>query len=191
MHTFKRWLDHSLAAQGALIFLVGLGISALLRPSEHPALWVLKSVLYTGIALTFVAVQRRRAGRAAGTDQRGLVELARKIRHREAPRDPAERTAMRRLVGDQLERVERGRRWLPYWLGAMALIAAGVLVLGIVSGAWILPAVCAVGIAVFCSWVVWMRRRSLARLHAMETALRDEGGYVPQPSQPGRTSPDS
>ncbi|MFJ8822619.1 hypothetical protein ACIREE_12615 [Streptomyces sp. NPDC102467] len=195
MHTFKRWLDHSLIAQGALIFLLGLGFSALFRPSEHPALWAFKSALYTGIALTFLTVQRRRAGRAAGTDQRGVADLARKIRHGEEPRDPAERERMRRLVGDQLGRIERGRKWLPLWLGCMGLIAAGMLALGIATGSWIFPAVFAIGMAGFCSGIVWMRRRNVERLRHMDAALRpapeNEAAYARQPSQPGRTRPDS
>ncbi|MEV1023387.1 hypothetical protein [Streptomyces sp. NPDC050264] len=195
VHTFKRWLDHSLAAQGAAMFLVGTGLSALFRPSEHPALWVIKGALYTGIALAFLAAQRRRAGRAAGTDQRGVAALSRKIRHGEEPHDPAERTAMRGLVDDQLRQIERGRRWLPYWLGFMGLIAAGLLALGIATGSWTFPAVFAVGTAGFCTWVLWMRRRSLERLRHMDTALRPapghEDAYAAQPSQPGRTRPDS
>lgn len=192
MHTFKRRLDHSLLAQAVLVFLLGVGISALSRPHDHPALWAIKAVLYTAIGMTFVIVARRRAGRAAGTDSRGVVDLGRKIRHREVPEDPQERDSMRRLVADQSGRMERGGRWLPYWLGFMGLLAVGMLVLGIATGELLFPVLFAVGVAAFCCWVVWMRRRGLDRLRAMKSALRTDVPPPPaQPSQPGRTRPDS
>ncbi|MFI6873644.1 hypothetical protein ACIBL6_09415 [Streptomyces sp. NPDC050400] len=171
MHRLKQRLDHSLPAQAVLVFLLGVGISALFRPGEHPALWVIKAALYTAVGITFVAVARRKAGRAAGTDARGVTDLARKIRHREVPEDPAERASMRRLVADQQGRIERGRRRLTYSLGFMGLLAVGMLVLGAVSGSWGFPLLFALGVAVFGVWILWMRRRNLDRLHAMEAAL--------------------
>ncbi|MFI9729316.1 hypothetical protein [Streptomyces sp. NPDC052092] len=84
------------------MFLLGLGVTALFRRDEHPAVWVLHSALYTGIAMTFLAVQRRRAARAVGTDAGGLADLNRRIRHREMPQVTEERAAVRRLVAEQL-----------------------------------------------------------------------------------------
>jgi len=100
VRSFKRWLDRSLAAQAVLIFLLGVGVSALFRRGGLSVVWVIQAALCTVICVTFVAVQRRRERRAAGTDPRGLVELSRRIRHRDVPRDPEERESMRRLVDD-------------------------------------------------------------------------------------------
>ncbi|MFD8308191.1 hypothetical protein ACFV29_38555 [Streptomyces sp. NPDC059690] len=127
----KRRLDSSLTAQAVLAFLLALSVTALFsRPDEHPTSRLLRSVLHAGMGVVFMVVQRRRIGRAAGTDASRLADLNRKIRHREVPTDPGERAAMRRLVAKHLRPVERGRRWLPYWMGLMGLIAVGVLVLG-------------------------------------------------------------
>ncbi|MEU6674371.1 hypothetical protein [Streptomyces sp. NPDC046853] len=172
MRAFKRWLDRSLAAQAVLICLLGIGITALFRRDEHPVIWVIQGVLYAAIAIAFVAVQRRKAGRAAGTDARGVADLNRKIRHREVPKDPDERASMRRLVTAHLGQMERGRRLLPFWLGAMGLVAVGMLVLGAATGSLILPLVAAGGLIAFCCWALWMRRRSLDRCRYMQSSLQ-------------------
>ncbi|MGW5614450.1 hypothetical protein [Streptomyces sp. NPDC003877] len=174
MLSLKRLLDRSLTAQATLVFLLGLGITALLRRDEHPAVWVFQSALYTGVAIAVLAVQRRRAARAVGIDTDGLADLNRKIRHHEVPQDPEERAAVRRLVAEQLGQMERAGKWLPYWLGAMGLVAVGMLVLGILSGSLVFPLLFAVGMAALCLWVLWMRRRSLDRLRRMRQALRQE-----------------
>ncbi len=174
MLSLKRLLDRSVTAQAILLFLLGLGIAALIRRDEHPAVWVLHSALYTGIAVAFLAVQRRRAARAVGTDAGGLAELNRKIRHHEVPQDPDEQAAVRRLVAEQLGQMERAGKWLPYWLGAMGLIAVGMFVLGAVSGSLLFPLLFAVGLVALCFWVLWMRRRSLDRLRWMRQALRPQ-----------------
>lgn len=172
--SLKRLLDRSVTAQAILVFLLGLGIAALIRRDEHPAIWVLHSALYTGIAVAFLAVQRHRAARAVGTDAGGLAELNRKIRHHEVPQDPDERAAVRRLVAEQLGQMERAGKWLPYWLGAMGLVAVGMFVLGAVSGSLAFPLLFALGMVALCLWVVWMRRRSLDRLRWMRQALRPQ-----------------
>ncbi|MFJ8085376.1 hypothetical protein ACIQ6Y_32930 [Streptomyces sp. NPDC096205] len=174
MLSLKRLLDRSLTAQAALVFVLGLGITALFRRDEHPAVWLLHSALYTGVAITALAVQRRRATRAVGTDAGGLADLNRKIRHHEVPQAPEEQAAMRRLVAGQLGQMERAGKWLPYWLGAMGLVAVGMFVLGAVSGSFLFPLVFAVGVLALCFGVLWMRRRSLDRLRWMRQALRHE-----------------
>jgi hypothetical protein len=126
-----------------------------------------------------VAVQRRRASRAAGTDPRGLVELSRRIRHRDVPHDPEERESMRRLVDDQLGLLERKGRWLPYWLGFVGVVTAALLALGVAKGSLALPLVFTVGMIGFCCWAAWLRRRALDRFHFMRTALREEHERVP------------
>ncbi|WP_345585748.1 hypothetical protein [Streptomyces prasinosporus] len=171
MLSLKRLLDRSLTAQATLVFLLGLGTTALIRRDEHPAVWVFHSALYTGVAVAVLAVQRRRAARAAGTDAVGLADLNRKIRRREVPQDPEEQAAVRRLVAEQLGQMERAGKWLPYWLGAMGLVAVGMFVLGAVSGSLLFPLLFAVGTLALCSWVLWMRRRSLDRLRWMRRAL--------------------
>ncbi|WP_420865550.1 hypothetical protein [Streptomyces prasinopilosus] len=172
--SFKRLLDRSLTAQAALVFLLGLGVTALIRRDEHPAVWVFQSALYTGVAVAVLAVQRRRAARAAGTDAGGLADLNRKIRHHEMPQDPEEQTAMRRLVAEQLGQMERAGKWLPYWLGAMGLFAVGMVVLGAVSGSLVFPLLLAVGMVALCFWVLRVRRHSLDHLRWMRQALRQE-----------------
>ncbi|MFD8264990.1 hypothetical protein [Streptomyces althioticus] len=172
MLSLKRLLDRSLTAQAVLVFLLGLGITALSRRDEHPAVWVLHSALYTGIAMAFLAVQRRRAARAVGTDAGGLADLNLKIRHHEVPQEPEEQAAVRRLVAEQLDQMERARKWLPYWLGAMGIVAIGLVVLGASSGSLVFPLVFAAGMVALCFWVLWMRRRSLERLHWMRQALQ-------------------
>ncbi|MFI9152379.1 hypothetical protein [Streptomyces sp. NPDC053367] len=172
MLSLKRLLDRSLTAQAILVFLLGLGITALIRRNEHPAVWVLQSALYTGVAIAVLAVQRRKAARAVGTDASGLADLNRKIRHREVPQDPEGRAAMRRLAAEQLGQMERAGKWLPYWLGAMGLVAVGLFVLGAIGGSLVFPLVFALGMVGLCCWVLWMRRRSLDRLRWMHQALR-------------------
>ncbi|MFE2214230.1 hypothetical protein ACFW93_20000 [Streptomyces canus] len=95
------------------------------------------------------------------------------IRHREMPRDAEERAAMRQLVAEQLGRMERGGRWLPYWLGFMGLVA-----LGAITGSPAFPLVFAVGVAGFCYLVVRMRRRAMDSHHDMCSALRNQGEQV-------------
>jgi hypothetical protein len=172
--SLKRLLDRSVTAQAALVFLLGLGITALIRRDEHPAVWVFQSALYTGVAITVLAVQRRRAARAVGTDAGGLADLNRKMRHREVPQDPQEQAAMRRLVAEQLGQMERAGKWLPYWLGVMGLVAVGLFVLGALNGSVVFPLVFAVGMVALCFWVLWMRRRSLERLRWMHRTLRQQ-----------------
>ncbi|MGW5731671.1 MULTISPECIES: hypothetical protein [Streptomyces] len=173
MRVVKRWLDQSLIAQAALIFVLGVGVTALFRPDEHPVVWVIQSVFYSAIAMAFVAVQRRKAGRAAGTDGRGVVELHRKIRHREVPQEPEERASMRRLVTHQLGQMERGGRWLPYWLGVLVLLAVGMVVLGAVTtGLSAMPLILAGALIGFCCWALWMRRRTLDHFRHMDSSLR-------------------
>ncbi|MEU3742328.1 hypothetical protein AB0E78_35360 [Streptomyces sp. NPDC032198] len=174
MRAFKRWLDRSLTAQAVLIFALGVGVTALFRPDEHPLVWVIQGALYATIAVVVVALQRRKASRAAGTDTRGVTELHRKIRHREVPKEPAERASMRRLVADQLGQIERGRRVLPYWLGTMCLAAVAALVFGVANGSWTLPLVFAVGVIAFCCWILWMRRRSIDRFRSMRSSLQSQ-----------------
>lgn len=169
--SLKRLLDRSPTAQAILVFLVGLGVTALFRRDEHPAVWVFHSALYTGIAVAVLAVQRRRAARAAGTDVDGLAELNRKIRHREVPQAPEEQATVRRLVTEQLDQIQRTGKWLPYWLGFMGLVAIGLLVLGAANGSLALPLALALGTVALCAWVLWMRRRALDRLHRMRQAL--------------------
>jgi hypothetical protein len=178
VHAFKRWLDSSLAAQAVIMFPLAVGFGALLHRDEHPVRWVVQGLIYTVIAVAFVAVQRRRLGRATGADPRGVAELNYKIRHREVPREPEEQAMMRRLVAEHLGKAERGGRWLPYWLGCMGLIAVGVLCLGVVSGSWALPLAVAVGMLAFCYGVLWTRRRSLEHLRYMRSALRDQDERV-------------
>ncbi|MFI6038499.1 hypothetical protein ACIBBD_31065 [Streptomyces sp. NPDC051315] len=173
MRALKRWFDRSLTAQAVVIFLVAVGVIALLSDrDEHPASWLIQGAIYTAIVMVFLAVQRRRTGRAVGTDPRGLAELNRRIRHREVPKDPEEQAAMRRLVAEQLGRMERGGRWLPYWLGFMGLVAAGMIALGVVNGSLAFPLVFAVGVIGFCCWVLWMRRHWMDRCRFMRSALQ-------------------
>ncbi|MER5447997.1 hypothetical protein ABT065_20610 [Streptomyces sp. NPDC002764] len=180
MSALKRRLDRSLTAQAVLAFLLALAITALFsRPDEHPASWLLRSVLYTGFGVVFMVVQRRRIGRATGTDPSRLADLNRKIRHREVPTDPEERAVMRRLIAEHLRRMERGRRWLPYWMGLMGLIAVGVLVLGAVTGSLSLPVFSAVLLIGISCWTLWMRRRSMDRCRHMQSALREQDARVP------------
>lgn len=179
MSALKRRLDSSLTAQAVLAFLMALAITALFaRPDEHPASWLLRSALYTGIGVVFMVVQRRRIGRATGADPRRLADLNRKIRHREVPSDPEERAVMRRLVAEHLRRMERGGRWLPYSLGLMGLLAVGLLVVGAVTGSLSLPVFTAVLLIGICCWTLWMRRRTLDRCRHMQSTLREQDERV-------------
>ncbi|WP_406092012.1 hypothetical protein [Streptomyces sp. NBC_01013] len=175
MRTVKHWFHHSLAGQALVVFLLGLGFSALFRRNDHPGLWVAQSLLYTAVIIGVLAAQRRRTARATGADPRAVVSLNRRIRHRAVPRDPEERAMMRRLVDDQLGKMERGGRWLPYWLGFMGLSAVGMLVLGASTGSLVFPLVFTVGVAAFCLWILWMRRRAMELHHHMRSALHNQG----------------
>lgn len=175
MRAFKRWLDRSLVGQAALLLVLCIGISALFRRGGHPLSWVVNGVLYTVVALAFVIAQRRRATRAAGTDARGVARLSRMIRHREVPEEPDEREAMRGLVTDQLGRLEKGRRWLPYWIALMVLAAAVTVVAGAMSGSLVFPLCFAAAVAVYCVWVLWMRRVAMDRFRFMRAALGGRG----------------
>ncbi|MFE0552563.1 hypothetical protein ACFW3A_24335 [Streptomyces pilosus] len=171
MGAFKRWLDRSLTAQAILLLVVGVAMGALLRRDEPPVSWFLHGGLYGAVAVTFLALQRRRLARAVGADPGEIARLNRGVRHREVPAEPGKREAMRRLVDVQLRQMEGARRWMPYWFAAMGFVAVAVLVLGIVTGTLVLPLVTALGVAGLCVWVLWMRRRSLDRLRHMRSAL--------------------
>ncbi|WP_369216938.1 hypothetical protein [Streptomyces flavofungini] len=179
MRALKRTLDRSPTAQAALVLVLTTGVTALLRPAEHPAWWAVKGVLYTAIAMAFVVAQRRKAARAAGTEPHEIADLSRAVRRREVPRDPGERATMRRFVAAQLGRMERGARWLPYWLGFMGLIAVGTLALGVAAGTPTVPLIVAIGVLAFCCWVLWMRRVSLDRFRHMSAALEAPRTAVP------------
>ncbi|MFE3518124.1 hypothetical protein [Streptomyces sp. NPDC059166] len=175
MRTLKALLDRSLTAQAIVIFVVGVAVHALLRRDGNIVWWVVQSALLTAVVIAIIAVQRRRTSRAAGADPRGIAELNRKIRHRELPRDPQERATMRRLVDEQLGKMERGGRWLPYWLGCMGLIAVGLLVLGTATGSVVFPLLFAAGTAAFCYWLMWMRGRAMESHRHMRAALDEQG----------------
>ncbi|MFJ5849813.1 hypothetical protein [Streptomyces sp. NPDC092903] len=175
MHTVKHWFSHSLAAQALLLFVLGLGLGAVFRRDGHPALWAVQSLVYTAVIVGILAYQRRRTSLATGARPGTVVDLNRRIRHREVPKDPEERAVMRRLVEDQLGKMERGSRWQPYWLGFMGLIAVGMLVLGFTTGSPAFPVVFAVGVIAFCCWIVWMRRRAMELHQHMRSALRERG----------------
>ncbi|MER6349015.1 hypothetical protein ACWC10_04740 [Streptomyces sp. NPDC001595] len=174
MGALKRWLDRSLLAQTVLLFPLAVGIAALFRRDASPVIWVIQGALYTAIGVTVMAVQRRKASREVGVDPREIGELNRRIRRREVPKDPEERAILRRLVDQQLGQMERGGRWLPYWLGFMGLVAVGMLVLGALSGSLLFPVLFAIGVIVFCVWVLWMRRHAMDRARSMRSALKDQ-----------------
>ncbi|MEU1469588.1 hypothetical protein ABZ434_15345 [Streptomyces sp. NPDC005761] len=174
MHTLKHWFNHSLVGQALVVFVLGMGFSALFRRDDHPGLWVVQSLLYTAVIIAVLAAQRRRTARATGADPRTVVSLNRRIRRREVPRDPEERAMMRRLVDDQLGKMERGKRWLPYWLAFMGLTAVGMLVLGATTGSLVFPLVFTVGVVAFCLWILWMHRRAMELHHHMRSALRNQ-----------------
>ncbi|ROQ83154.1 hypothetical protein EDD95_2805 [Streptomyces sp. CEV 2-1] len=175
MHSLKQWFNHSLIAQALVLFVLGMGFGALFRRDDHPGLWVAHSLIYTAVVIGFVAFQRRRTSRATGAGPRTVVSLNRKIRRREVPRDPEERVIMGRLIDDQLGKMERGKRRLPYWLGFTGLIAVGMLVLGATTGSLAFPLVFAVGVIAFCFWILWMHRRSVELHHHMRSALQNRG----------------
>ncbi|MEW1692044.1 hypothetical protein ACIQOF_31095 [Streptomyces sp. NPDC091265] len=173
MHAVKHWFNHSLVAQALVVFVLGMGFGALFRRDDQPGLWVVQSLLYTAVIIGFLAFQRRRTSRATGAAPGAVVDLNRKIRRREVPQDPEERVIMRRLVDDQLGKIERGRRWLPYWLAVMGLTAVGMLVLGATTGSLVFPLVYTVGVVAFCVWILWMHRRAVELHHHMRSALQD------------------
>lgn len=175
VHTVKHWFSDSLIGQGLLVLVLGVGLGALFRHDEHPGLWVVQGVLYTAVVMGALAVQRHRTTRATGAGPRTIAGLSRKIRHREVPGDPEERAVMRRLVDDQLGKIERGKRWLPYWLGFMGLMAVGLLVLGAARGSLGYSLVVAALVAAFIAWILWMRRRTLGLYHYMRGALGERG----------------
>ncbi|MFD3733923.1 hypothetical protein [Streptomyces sp. NPDC058632] len=178
MPAVKRWLDRSLFAQAMVIFLLGVGITALFRRDEHPVIWVVQAALCTGVAVAVLAAQRRRAVRAAGVGPGAVADLNRRIRRGEVPQDPEERAAMRRLADDQLDSMQRAGRWFPYWLALMGLVAVGLLVLGVVSGSVVPSVAFAVSMLGFLWWVVWMRRRSMRRLRTARSASESPGERV-------------
>ncbi|MFJ8747821.1 hypothetical protein ACIREO_00495 [Streptomyces sp. NPDC102441] len=57
----------------------------------------------------------------------------------------------------------------------MGLIAAGMLALGIITGSLTVPLIFVAGVAVFCSWGYWMRRRALEHHRHMSSALQNHG----------------
>ncbi|MFC8536220.1 hypothetical protein ACFUJY_19995 [Streptomyces sp. NPDC057249] len=175
MHTVKHWFNDSLVGQGLLVFGLGVGLNALLRHDDPPAMWLVQGAVFTVVAMVAIVLQRRRMSRVTGASPGAIAGLLRKIRHHEVPRDPRERAVMRRLVDDQLGKIERGERWLPYWLGAMGLIAVGLLVLGFTGGALGYSLFFAVFVAAFCVWLLWTRRRALTLYRDMRRALREQG----------------
>ncbi|MEU1124735.1 hypothetical protein ABZ371_14485 [Streptomyces sp. NPDC005899] len=76
----KLWLDRSLTAQAILVLVLGVGANALFRRDGHIGWWVIRTAVFTAVAIGIVAAQRRRTGRAVGTGPRGIAELNRRIR---------------------------------------------------------------------------------------------------------------
>ncbi|MFD9087542.1 hypothetical protein [Streptomyces prasinus] len=177
MSAVKRRLDRSLRAQAGVIFLLGVGVAALFRRDGHPVIRIVHGAFCTGVTAAVLAGRRRRAVRAAGTDAGTVADLHRGIRRGEVPRDPEERAAMRRPADDQLDRLRRTGRWLPYRLALMGLVAAGLLVLGVVDGSVVPSAAFAVGTLGFCWWVLRMRRRSMRRLRTARSAAGSPGEH--------------
>lgn len=173
MQTVKHWFSDSLIAQGLVILVLGVGLGALFRRDEDPGVWMVQGLFYTVVVVGFLALQRRRTSRATGAGPRAIAGLSRRIRHREVPRDPEERALMLRLVDDQLGKLERGSRWLPYWLAFMGLVAIAMIFLGAVNGSLVFPVVFAVAVVAFCFWILWMRRRALELHRHMRSALRE------------------
>ncbi|WAX76887.1 hypothetical protein [Streptomyces sp. KMM 9044] len=190
MSAVKRLLGRSLAARAMLILTPGVGGTAPFRRDEHPVVWIVQATLYTGAAVAILAARRpppaaRRpppavpyGRRAAGVGPGAVADLNRGIRRGEVPPDPEERAAMRRLADDQLDRIQRAGRWFPYWLALRGLVAAGLLVLGAVSGSVVPSAVFAVGTLGFLWWVVWRRRRSMRRLRTARSVSESPGERV-------------
>ncbi|QKW25402.1 hypothetical protein HUT11_04075 [Streptomyces seoulensis] len=179
MHALRRRLAGSLIAQAALLFPLAVGIAALFRRHEHPLVWVINGAFYTAVGMASAAVQRRRYSRKAGVEPGRVADLNHKIRHREVPRDPEERTVMRRLVDAELEQMRRSKRWVPYSMGLLGLVAVGLLALGVATGSLTFPLVFAAAVIAFVCWMFWMRRRSMDRLHHMEAALGGRNEEVP------------
>ncbi|MCX0246315.1 hypothetical protein [Streptomyces drozdowiczii] len=176
MHTVKHWFNDSLIGQGLVVFGLGVGLNALLRHDEHPAMWLVQGAVYTAVVMVALVLQRRRTSRATGASPDAIAGLDRKIRHHEVPDDPEERAVMRRLVDEHLGKMERGKRWLPFWMAFMGLIVVAMFVLAATTGGSLLfPLAFAVFMAAFCAWILWMRRRSLAMNRGMRTALRERG----------------
>lgn len=181
MHALRRRIANSLAAQAVIAFFLGVGVNCAFFPHGSPVLWLVRSAFYTMVAVGILAVRRRRTGRAVGTDAQGLTELQRGLARREVPSAPEERQAMRRYATAGLRTMERGRRWLPYYLGFMVLSAVALLALAAANGGWRLPLIYAVLVLGFCFWIVWMRGRALARLHFMLSAVGDgDSGTAPE-----------
>jgi len=175
VHTVKHWFSDSLIGQGLLVLVLGVSLNALLRHDESPAMWLVQGVVYTVVVMVAMALQRRRVSRVTGASPGAVADLMRKIRHHDVPQDPKERDVMRRLVDDQLGKIERGERWLPYWLGAMGLVAVGLLVLGFAGGSLGYSLFFAVFVVAFCVWLLWTRRRALRLYRDMRVALREHG----------------
>ncbi|MGQ4491392.1 hypothetical protein LRE75_11720 [Streptomyces sp. 372A] len=176
MHTVKHWFNDSLTGQGLLAFVLGVGLNALLRHDDSPAMWLVQGAVYSVVVLVAVVLQRRRTSRATGASPGAIAGLDRKIRHHDVPDDPQERAVMGRLVDERLGKIERGKRWLPFWMGFMGLIVVAMFVLAATSGgSLVFPLAFAVFMAAFCAWILWMRRRALALNRGMRTALRERG----------------
>nr|WP_237498436.1 MULTISPECIES: conjugal transfer protein TraG N-terminal domain-containing protein [unclassified Streptomyces] len=159
-----------------MVLALGVGLNALLRHDEHPAMWLVQALVYAVVVMVAMALQRRRTSRATGASPDAIAGLDRKIRHHEVPNDPEERAVMRRLVDEHLGKIERGKRWLPFWMAFMGMIVVAMFVLAATTGGSLLfPLAFGVFMAAFCAWILWMRRRSLAMNRGMRTALRERG----------------
>ncbi|MDQ1034165.1 hypothetical protein QFZ75_000581 [Streptomyces sp. V3I8] len=171
------FLGKHLWLQFVLSVLCASALVLLLFPGPSVLSVVIRTSVMSVGGIAVVLATRRKEKRAAGSTD-GLVALDRRLRRGDVPTDPAEREAMRALVG---RRLHRTRHRVP------ALIFLGVLfcsvtVLTALSGGLRQTVGMALLTVLFLGWTATAGATHDRRLRTMDRAL-ESNSRVPQPQR--------
>ncbi|WP_299529948.1 hypothetical protein [uncultured Streptomyces sp.] len=165
----RLWLQVVLSA------LLAPALIMVISPGESPAAVLLRVGAATVTGAFVVAARQRKERRATGATATGVRSLERRLRSGEPPTDPAERSAMRRLVDERLHRTRHAAAALV----GLSLMFAAVAVLAAVTAGARQGFGFAVFTVVFVGWLSRYGSLQRRRLRAMREALGPAAGPGP------------
>ncbi|WP_189216380.1 MULTISPECIES: hypothetical protein [Streptomyces] len=159
----RPWLQVALSvlAASALVLIIFPGESA------SSALFRTASASVGGVGV--LVFFRRKEKRAAGGTTNRLVSLDAKLRKGEVPAEPAEREAMRDLIGQRLHRM---RHRVPALVTLVVLFGATTAMTAVTFGPRETVGLALLSV-VFIGWLSWYGGVQIRRMHRMRDALDD------------------